>query len=66
MTRRSKIKFLKARGNEIDWHLRDTDRRLIIDAIKIDGQWKTFRTINEDQVAAGQYIDLLYYEFMED
>ena len=63
MTRREKIKILTIKGEKIDWHSRTSDGRLVIDGIKIDGEWKRFSSYNEDQVAAGQLIDLLYYNW---
>ena len=63
MTRKSKIKFLLLKGEKINWHERESDRRLRIDSIKIDGEWKEFNSTTKDQVAAGQLIDLLYYNW---
>lgn len=63
MTRREKIKILIIKGEKIDWHSRTSDGRLVIDGIKIDGEWKRFSSYNEDQVAAGKWIDLLYYNW---
>lgn len=61
MTRREKIKILTIKGEKIDWHSRTSDGRLVIDGIKIDGEWKRFGSCNNDQVAAGKIIDSLYY-----
>lgn len=66
MTRKDKIYFLTMKGEKIEWHLRPTDQRLMIDSIKVDGTTKTFKLTPADQVAAGQWIDLLYHEWMLD
>ena len=64
MTRKDKIYYLTLKGEKIEWHLRESDHRLRIDAIEIDGEWREFKSTTKDQVAAGQYIDLLYDEWI--
>ena len=63
MTRKDKIYYLTLKGEKIEWHSRTSDGRLVIDAIEIDGEWREFKSTSKDQVAAGQRIDLLYYNW---
>ena len=64
MTRKRKIAFLKNRGMQIDYHR--TTARLVIDAIKIGNEWHTFKTTAAEQLKAGQLIDKLFEDFLEE
>lgn len=61
MTRLNKINFLQLSGKDIKYHFAEytSQRRLIVDEI----EGFKYNNTGKDQLLAGEYIDLLYWEY---
>lgn len=63
MTRMNKIDYLLLKGEKINYHLRKTDKRLVVDSIWAGEHWEIYGTCSNDQVKAGQLIDRMYWNW---
>lgn len=64
MTRISKIHFIERNDKTIKiFYTREfANKKLIVREIQVDGRIELYNTTSEDQVKAGQLIDLLFWE----
>lgn len=64
MTRISKIKFIEQNDKtvKIVYGREFANNRLIVREIRVDDRIELYNTTSEDQVKAGQLIDLLFWE----
>lgn len=63
MTRKDKVEFLIRNGEQITYHIRQSDKRFYIDTVKVSNKTiEKFTTKAEDQKKADQLLDVLIYE----
>ena len=63
MTRKDKVEFLIKNGEQITYHIRQSDKRFYIDTVKVNSKTiEKFTTKAADQKKADQLLDILIYE----
>ena len=63
MTRKDKVEFLIKNGEQITYHIRQSDKRFYIDTVKVNSKTiEKFTTKIADQKKAEQLLDILLYE----
>lgn len=63
MTRKDKVEFLIRNGEQITYHIRQSDKRFYIDTVKVNNKTiEKFTTKAADQKKADQLLNILIYE----